>query len=231
MRRKGAEREQQGCWQLSERQSRASDEPRTRLPRAVLWLSNSLHNSVVQDILRSVPTAYPLFIVDSCLGALTDQRPFRRRLAFFFLVVLYTASFRTIWTAGHDYTPKAIRTAVASLDSELAADALAAAYVPLPPTTAQQESYARILELIESRSSAFPARLFTERALTAPNARVVGVTAVVLHWKRRKGLELVIKQITRYPFIREVIVWNNRPGVELRSSVSTASPPSCWCHS
>lgn len=176
---------------------------------------------VNQDILVSVPSRYPLVILDSLLGALTHQNSLKRRISFILIGVVYIITFISIYSARHQYVPASIRTAKLEFDNDMLADAQAAVYTEPTQSLAQRQSWIRLNKLVDSRSSAYPLKLFTDRALRMPNARVVGVTAVVLHWKRRKGLELVIKQLTKYPFIREVIVWNNRPGIELKASVGT----------
>lgn len=47
------------------------------------------------------------------------------------------------------------------------------------------------------------------------------VTAVLLHWKRTRGLSLVLSHLIRYPYIKEVIVWNNNPNVTVTKEVRT----------
>lgn len=121
----------------------------------------------------------------------------------------------------HPSSLVSIKSSTTSTDYE-AQDAAALAYVPAPPTAAQDLAYQDMLSLIVSRKSAYPGHVFQEKALRTASTKVVGVTAVLLHWKRKKGLDLVLRHITRYPYIREVIIWNNRPGIDLKASVRSA---------
>ncbi|BGP40383.1 hypothetical protein JCM10449v2_004345 [Rhodotorula kratochvilovae] len=164
-----------------------------------------------QDILPHVPTALPLVVIDYLLHTLTHTSPLRRRTALFLLLLSFFFVTRILSSVRTSLNPA--RVLPPSLWEQ--EDTLAAAYVPSPPTGVQQAAYTRLVSLIESRKSAYPPSVFREHALWSETSPIVGVTAVVLHWKRRKGLELVLRHITRYPFIREVIVWNNRPGIDL----------------
>lgn len=167
-------------------------------------------------MLRLVPTSKALFVLDALLGALTNKSAFKRRLAYVALVVSVYLFYSTLF---HHVKARPTTLAPSKLELE---DAAAAAYSPTPPTPDQQRDYVKLVELIDSKSSAYPATIFQERALASDSSRVVGVTAVVLHWKRRKGLQLVLQHITRYPFIREVIIWNNMGGVDLVAEVREA---------
>lgn len=179
-----------------------------------------------QDILTSVPSSLALVILDTLLSTLTHTSPSRRRLAlvaFFgtiFLSIHFTISIRAALAHPSAVLPSS-KSSSTSYDLE---DAAALAYVPAPPTAAQNQAYEDLLSLIVSRKSAYPGHVFQEKALRTSSTKVVGVTAVLLHWKRKKGLDLVLKHITRYPYIREVIIWNNRPGVDLKSSVGVPWP-------
>ncbi|KAF9582978.1 mitochondrial Homoaconitase [Lunasporangiospora selenospora] len=83
------------------------------------------------------------------------------------------------------------------------------------------------------RASSFPARLFTKEALLAATSaarssspspassapkgsaptKYIPITAVVLSWKRREGTKAVVAHLKKYPFIQEILVWNNNPDV------------------
>lgn len=165
-----------------------------------------------------MPTAFPLVVVDYLLSSLTHVSPFRRRTTLLLLLLSCFLSFRVLLSVRTALNPPRL-SPPSPWDLE---DALAVNYVPAPPTGVQQAAHTRLVSLIESRKSAYPPSLFREAALSP----AVGVTAVVLHWKRRKGLDLVIRHITRYPFVREVIVWNNRPGVDLSADVRRPLVPS-----
>jgi len=174
----------------------------------------------MQDILPYVPSALPLVVVDYLLRSLTHISPFRRRSALALLILSCFFATRILVSVRSALNPPRVAPP-SPWDLE---DALALNYVPSPPTGAQQAAHTRLVSLIESRRSAYPPSLFRDAALRSEASPAVGVTAVVLHWKRRKGLELVVRHITRYPFIREVIVWNNRPGVDLSSEVRPFPP-------
>ena len=138
---------------------------------------------------------------------------FKRRAAYTALVVVLYLFYSTIF---HHVAAGPALPAPSKLELQ---DAVEATYVPVPPTPVQLSEYSRLVSLIESKHSAYPAAFFHDRALASDSSRVVGVTAVVLHWKRRKGLQLVLQHISKYPFIREIIIWNNRAGVDLVAEV------------
>ncbi|KAM0752996.1 hypothetical protein T439DRAFT_187316 [Meredithblackwellia eburnea MCA 4105] len=173
-----------------------------------------------QDLLGSIPTSKALVVLDAILAALTSQSAFKRRSSFAILVLTLYLPYFVLFARP---SSRSHITTLSKFDLE---DAAAAAYEPLPPTADQNRVYLRLLDIIESRESAFTPAIFQERALASDSTRVVGVTAVLLHWKRRKGLQLVIQHISRYPFIREIIIWNNRPGVHLSAKdFNLLSPP------
>ncbi|GAA5828851.1 hypothetical protein JCM11251_005897 [Rhodosporidiobolus azoricus] len=176
---------------------------------------------MTHDILPLIPPVLPLVALDSLLRTLTHTSPLRRRGALLLLVVAYFLGIRLLLSVRTSLNPP--RIPLPSLWER--EDDLARAYVPAPATAEQTAAYSHLVRMIEERRSAYPASVFREKALSSETSPVVGVTAVVLHWKRRKGLELVLRHITRYPFIREVIVWNNRPGVELKPDDFRFAPP------
>ncbi|OZJ02415.1 hypothetical protein BZG36_04762 [Bifiguratus adelaidae] len=64
-----------------------------------------------------------------------------------------------------------------------------------------------------SRGSIFSPEQFTPEALETNGLKPV--TAVLLSWKRREGLRLVIHYLLKFPYIKEIIIWNNDPVQEL----------------
>lgn len=72
----------------------------------------------------------------------------------------------------------------------------------LPQSAQQIGETARLEALLASKTSAFEGR-----------DDLVPVTAVLLSWKRHRGLDLVLRYIAKHPFVREIIVWNNNVGV------------------
>lgn len=173
---------------------------------------------------------YAVYVIDIILNWLTHPKPFLRRVSFLLLLASVYLSLSTFLSLRHslNLAPPLIPT---KWDHQ---DALAAAYTPPPPTPQQLKNAHDLTELIDGLESGFGWRLFQapgDEGEVEEGVRLVGgkdggkgkgVTAVVLHWKRRKGLELVLRHLARYPFIREVIVWNNRPGVDLKPEVSVA---------
>ncbi|ORY89310.1 hypothetical protein BCR35DRAFT_300439 [Leucosporidium creatinivorum] len=173
------------------------------------------------DILVSVPSSLALVILDTLLASLTHSSPLKRRLA---LIAFFASIFLSIHVTfslrhalAHPLSLASVKSSTTTTDYE-AQDAAALAYIPASPTAAQDRAYQDLLSLIVSRKSAYPGHVFQEKALRTASTKVVGVTAVLLHWKRKKGLDLVLRHITRYPYIREVIIWNNRPGIDLKAS-------------
>lgn len=112
----------------------------------------------------------------------------------------------------------------------------------LPQTPTQQANEQRLRLLIDSTRSAFdPAlwstfklppysplkptqRLYADNEADAPGEGIVitghvPVTAVLLSWKRKRGLDLVVEMIAKHPFVREIIIWNNDIQSHLSPSV------------
>ena len=169
------------------------------------------------DILPQTGSALSLVaLLDLTLGILTHQRPAIRRTGYALLLLSLYVSATTL-LAVHTYsrTPPRDPTVVELKD--------ALSWVPTISTPQQQVELARLTRLIESTSSAFDPIPYTPAELKKDNSK--SVTAVVLHWKRRQGLQLVLKQISRYPYIREIIIWNNQGGVDLVPSVNPFSQP------
>lgn len=170
----------------------------------------------VQDILTKVRPVYSVYLIDLLLNFLTHPKPLLRRASLLLLIgsfYLSIASFLFV-RRSLNLPPAIVPT---KWDQQ---DALAAAYRPPPATAQQKENAFKLAELIDGLESGFDWREFSDGPGARGRGARKGVTAVVLHWKRRKGLELVLRQLARYPFIREVIVWNNRPGVDLKVEVS-----------
>ncbi|KAF9970599.1 hypothetical protein BGZ73_006665 [Actinomortierella ambigua] len=74
-----------------------------------------------------------------------------------------------------------------------------------------------------SRQSAYSARLFEEAGNTgAPpgsnKSHFIPVTAVVLSWKRKEGTQAVVSFLQKYPFIKEILIWNNNKDDPLSAS-------------
>ncbi|RUP37358.1 hypothetical protein BC936DRAFT_138446 [Jimgerdemannia flammicorona] len=68
-------------------------------------------------------------------------------------------------------------------------------------------------EEIRSRRSVYTPDLFRSDALKTNG--LIPVTAVLLSWKRPEGLKKVVQYLVRYPFIKEILIWNNNKKTRL----------------
>ncbi|RUS18215.1 hypothetical protein BC937DRAFT_89031 [Endogone sp. FLAS-F59071] len=68
-------------------------------------------------------------------------------------------------------------------------------------------------EEIASRRSIYTADMFKTEALKTNGLKPV--TAIMLSWKRPEGLKNVIQFLGRYPFIKEILIWNNNKKARL----------------
>ncbi|KAG0304610.1 hypothetical protein BGZ98_005284 [Dissophora globulifera] len=67
-----------------------------------------------------------------------------------------------------------------------------------------------VQQILETRKSAYSFDDFTEEGLVLEeNAHLLPATAILLGWKRLDGLKLIVKYLARYPYIKEIIIWNN----------------------
>ncbi|KAF9569230.1 hypothetical protein EC968_002638 [Mortierella alpina] len=67
-----------------------------------------------------------------------------------------------------------------------------------------------VKQILESRRSAYNFEDFSEEGLVMQeNSRLLPATAILLGWKRLEGLKLVVNYLARYPYIKEIIIWNN----------------------
>ncbi|KAI1315567.1 hypothetical protein EDD11_000641 [Mortierella claussenii] len=83
-----------------------------------------------------------------------------------------------------------------------------------------------LAEVGPNRISSFPESLFISSVpsnadkdhpvtLTSVSSKYVPVTAVILSWKRKEGAKAVVAHLRKYPFIQEILIWNNNPEVVL----------------
>jgi hypothetical protein len=63
------------------------------------------------------------------------------------------------------------------------------------------------LKTIDGRHSVYKKEQFTETALK--KNRLIPVTAILLSWKRIESLQTIVNYISKYPFIKEILIWNN----------------------
>ncbi|KAG0211238.1 hypothetical protein BGX28_008305 [Mortierella sp. GBA30] len=67
-----------------------------------------------------------------------------------------------------------------------------------------------VKQILETRKSAYSFDDFSEEGLVMQeNSHLLPATAILLGWKRLDGLKLVVNYLARYPYIKEIIVWNN----------------------
>jgi len=68
----------------------------------------------------------------------------------------------------------------------------------------------KVQQILDTRQSAYNFDDFTEQGLVFPgNEHLMPATAILLGWKRLEGLKLIVSYLARYPYIKEIIVWNN----------------------
>ncbi|KAF9902384.1 hypothetical protein BX616_001949, partial [Lobosporangium transversale] len=85
-----------------------------------------------------------------------------------------------------------------------------------------------LAEVGTSRISSYPASLFTTSSdrdhpasSLSSNSKYIPVTAVILSWKRKEGAKTVVAHLRKYPFIKEILIWNNNPEVVIAASEFT----------
>ncbi|KAG0199752.1 hypothetical protein BGX28_007014 [Mortierella sp. GBA30] len=95
-----------------------------------------------------------------------------------------------------------------------------------------------------NRVSSFPANLFTisssNPATESSSSKYIPVTAVILSWKRKEGAKAVVAHLRKYPFIQEILIWNNNADIVLSAndftdrrsqgsnSTTTSTPNQSW---
>ncbi|KAK5814577.1 hypothetical protein F5H01DRAFT_26501 [Linnemannia elongata] len=67
-----------------------------------------------------------------------------------------------------------------------------------------------VKQILDTRKSAYSFDDFTEEGLVMEtNQHLLPATAILLGWKRLDGLKLIVNYLARYPYIKEIIIWNN----------------------
>ena len=158
----------------------------------------------------------PLLIIDTILSHLTHPSPTRRRVT----LLLLFLSLPTFILILHSLSSASSPSLTPSPPRETY-EATSASYIPLPPTPKQLANHARLTSLIHSRrNSSIPSQPYTQHALKHNNHKSgTPVTAVLLNWKRLKGVQLNVEWLSTKPFVREIIVWNNFQGYDLTHRV------------
>ncbi|KAF9179705.1 hypothetical protein BGZ51_006733, partial [Haplosporangium sp. Z 767] len=73
-----------------------------------------------------------------------------------------------------------------------------------------------VRQILQSRKSAYAFEDFTDESLQLrENEHLLPATAILLGWKRTEGLKLIVKYLARYPYIKQIIVWNNNKDIKL----------------
>ncbi|KAG0276542.1 hypothetical protein BGZ95_007406 [Linnemannia exigua] len=96
-----------------------------------------------------------------------------------------------------------------------------------------------LAEVGPGRISSFPASLFVNTNNHHANpgsgsaggvgaSKYVPVTAVILSWKRKEGVKAVVAHLRKYPFIQEILIWNNSPDVVLSTHDFADRSSSQW---
>ncbi|KAF9431381.1 hypothetical protein BGZ76_000380 [Entomortierella beljakovae] len=71
-------------------------------------------------------------------------------------------------------------------------------------------------QILETRKSSYSFEDFTEQGLSLPeNEHLLPATAILLGWKRIQGLKLIVSFLVRYPYIKQIIIWNNNKEIKL----------------
>ncbi|KAF8924259.1 hypothetical protein EDD21DRAFT_374090 [Dissophora ornata] len=73
-----------------------------------------------------------------------------------------------------------------------------------------------VQQIMETRKSAYSFEDFTDEGLQLlENEHLLPATAILLGWKRIQGLKLIVSYLVRYPYIKQIIVWNNNKEIKL----------------
>ncbi|KAG0265655.1 hypothetical protein BG011_004254 [Mortierella polycephala] len=76
-----------------------------------------------------------------------------------------------------------------------------------------------VKQVLQTRKSAYSFEDFTEEGLVQEeNGHLRPATAILLGWKRVEGLKLIVNYLARYPYIKEIIIWNNNKENRLSKS-------------
>ncbi|KAF9570997.1 hypothetical protein EC968_001138 [Mortierella alpina] len=83
-------------------------------------------------------------------------------------------------------------------------------------TSDELERQLIVQQILDTRKSSYAFEDFTDEGLQQPeNEHLLPATAILLGWKRIEGLKLIVKYLTRYPYIKQIIVWNNNKELKL----------------
>ncbi|KAF8969783.1 hypothetical protein BGZ46_010599, partial [Entomortierella lignicola] len=85
-----------------------------------------------------------------------------------------------------------------------------------PDSPDEVERQLVVQHILATRKSSFSFEDFTEEGLEMPrNQHLLPTTAILLGWKRTRGLQLIVQYLARYPFIKQIIIWNNNKELKL----------------
>ncbi|RHZ90140.1 hypothetical protein Glove_7g7 [Diversispora epigaea] len=79
--------------------------------------------------------------------------------------------------------------------------------------SAQKSWKINLNDTINSRVSVFNKEQFTDEAIKKNG--LIPVTAVLIGWKRMESLQVVVNFISKYPYIKEILIWNNNDKIRL----------------
>ncbi|CAG8644887.1 16247_t:CDS:2 [Cetraspora pellucida] len=138
-------------------------------------------------------------------SAISYHRLFNRRSnhRFTLIILLIGAVILIIIIKPQSYSdPRALPELSGSLDSDFSTTDLS-----------QLAWKINLNKKINSRTSFYKHEHFTKDALKRNN--LIPVTAIVLGWKRTESLKVVVNYISKYPYIKEILIWNNNNGTKL----------------
>jgi hypothetical protein len=86
-----------------------------------------------------------------------------------------------------------------------------------PQSEVQRANEQWLLAYITEHPSVYSTQWYTDSV--EARHELLPVTAIVLAWKRPRGLAILLRSLGAHPFIREIIVWNNNNMVHLELDV------------
>ncbi|KAG0260942.1 hypothetical protein DFQ27_003266 [Actinomortierella ambigua] len=71
----------------------------------------------------------------------------------------------------------------------------------------EHEREETVRHILNTRRSQYLFEDFSDEAFG--NEHLIATTAILLSWKRVEGLKTIVRYLARYPYIKEIIIWNN----------------------
>ncbi|GAA6064390.1 hypothetical protein JCM10212_004229 [Sporobolomyces blumeae] len=202
-----------------------------------------------QDVLPHLPVSLPAILIDILLSTLNHRSTFKRRTCFALVVVAFVGPlFLLSSTSTHPRQPSTSSTSRAhpARANDAARDStdLRRSNEPVRSTRKDRDdNHVRLSTLIDRTVSSFSSEPFLSFShLHSSDHRDVHadrpgseyarpkdgipVTAVVVHSDRNRAVQLVAKHLSAYPFVREILVWNNNRSTSLSAEDFALSSPS-----